>query len=520
MKSKLLRAAGLWILALVASPAGAAPWNPAGAESLFVTILGSYPVNSPLGVGIWDCAAYVDQAGHEFAILGADSVYVIDLADPAHPRRASTIPRVLVFDVNPYVDVAVRGVYCYAAGRHGPIKIIDLTDPYHAVVRGEIPRSEFCACSCNHPCTNVDDAEIETLFIDERGILYVTGIACGGGIHMYDIATDPIHPRWLCHEHTRPIPGASGYAHDVFVRGGIMYVSRSRFGETLPPRWDILDGDPLCPTDPGPCGDGLRPAMISSFHHNGPELHAHSAWPLDDPRYLTTCDEKEDGHVRIWNIANLQYPTQISEIWADATCHSIHNIYVNGRYGYCAWYNKGIQVYDLTDPYHPEPVGKYEHPTRWGSRPTDPCCDPTDGPTGSCHGICFMDPFFPSGIFIASEINGGLLVGRFKQEASGGIGGGSAPVEDALRVLPSLGGRGARIVWTRARADRRASALELYGAGGQRILSLDPIGDGTRDVIEFRWDGNDAAGRALPRGVYFVRPVAAGAASAKVVLLD
>jgi hypothetical protein len=39
-------------------------------------------------------------------------------------------------------------------------------------------------------------------------------------------------------------------------------------------------------------------------------------------------------------------------------------------------------------------------------------------------------------------------------------------------------------------------------------------------VIEFRWDGNDAAGRALPRGVYFVRPEVAGAASAKVVLLD
>jgi hypothetical protein len=520
MKSILLRSAGFLVLGLLASTSAAAPWNPAGADSLFVTILGLFPVNSPQGVGVWDCAAYVDPTGHEFAILGADSVYVIDLADPSRPRRASTIPRDLVFDVNPYVDVAVRGPYCYAAGRRGPIKIIDLTDPYHAVVRGIIPRGEFCACSCGHPCTSVDDAEIETLFIDERGVLYVTGINCGEGMHMYDIATDPIRPRWLCHEHTHPIPGSSYFVHDAYARGGILYVSRSRAGQSLPPRWDILDGDPLCPDIPGPCGDGQRPAMISTFHHNGPELHSHSAWPMDDPRYLTTCDEKENGHVRIWNIANLRLPFQISEVWPDATCHSAHNIYVRGRYGYCAWYNKGIQVIDLADPYHPVRVGKYEHPSRWGDGPADPCCDPTLGSPAICKGIFFMDPFFPSGIFIATEIDSGLLIGRFRQEASA-MENGPPPAGDSLQVLPPIGGRGARIVWVRGGVGRDTNALDVYAAGGERVARLQPTDEWIGRVIEFRWDGEDASGRPLPRGVYFVRPESGGVrATGKVVLLD
>ena len=280
MRSSLLQGLGILLLALACTSASASPWDPAGAESLFVTILGSYTVNSPVGVGLWDCAAYIDPTGHEFGILGADSVYVIDLADPTNPRRASTIPRVIVSQTNPYVDVAVRGPYCYAAGRRGPIKIIDLTDPYHAVVRGEIPRSEFCACSCGHPCTNVDNAEIETLFIDERGVLYVTGIDCGERDANVRYRDRPDPSRAGFATSTRARPGSSCYTHDVYVAERDPVRITLAAGRTQPPRWDILDGDPLCPDNPGSCGDGQRPAMISYFRHDGAELHSHSAWPL------------------------------------------------------------------------------------------------------------------------------------------------------------------------------------------------------------------------------------------------
>jgi hypothetical protein len=505
-----IRLATILVLATAAvCPIGAAPWDPSGADSLNIRILGSYPVTSP--VGIWDCAAYVDgPTGHEYGILGADSVYVIDLARPSNPRRVSTIPP-LSPSRNYYVDVDVRGPYLYAAGRFGPIRVIDLSDPRHPVVRGEISANEFCACSCGHPCRDPQAAVIETLFIDERGILYVSGIECGEGIHMYDIATDPIRPRWLCHVNTRPV-GSSSYTHDMYARDGILYLSRSRETATALPRWDILDGDPPCPSAPGPCGDGRTPALISSFRHDGAELHSHSAFPLENQPYLLTCDEKRDGHVRVWNIVDLAHPFQVAEFHPDETCHSIHNVYLLGNVGYAAWYNKGIQILDLSSPEQPERIGYYEHPARWKSRPSDDCCDPTEAGHAACYGIPFLDPFFPSGIFVATEINGGLLVGRFRREAIG-VAEPEGPMRAAaaagwIRVERNAGGRSFEIVWDAPRGGRMGieGALEIFSSGGRWITALHPTDAGSRDRFVYLWDGRDAAGHPLPAGVYFARP--------------
>ncbi len=506
----LAAAAALLASPLVASSSAAAPWNPSGAESLNVRILGSYAVNSP--VNNWDCCAYIDSStGHEYGILGADSVYVIDLADPSRPRRASAIPPYSP-SPNKYVDVAVRGVYLYAAVRKGPIRIVDLTDPYLPVIRGEIPQNEFCACSCGHPCTDPQQAEIETIFIDERGILYVTGINCGEGVQTYDIATDPINPRWLCQINTRPV-GSSSYTHDIYARGGILYLSRSRQTASVPPRWDILDGEPLCPAVPGPCGDGLTPALISTFTHDGPELHAHSAWQMDDPRYLLTCDEKTNGHVRVWDIQDLAHPFQIAEYQTDGTCHSVHNAYPFGTTVYTAWFNKGLQVYDLSSPETPVRVGYYQHPSRWLDRPGDPCCDPTLGAQAGCRGIWFIDPFFPSGIFIASEMNNGLLVGRFQREAVDAgppaeETGGAVMDVSVLRAERIAGKRGLRIVWRGPDGDRagRPGPLEIFTASGRLVARLrDGISDPPGRLI-YLWDGADESGRPLPSGIYFARP--------------
>jgi len=135
----------------------------------------------------------------------------------------------------------------------------------------------------------------------------VTGINCGEGctctisrpIQSSAMAVPRTHAPRIRFELLRPRRPCARW-HSVRValpRGPVAAaaVGHPRRGTALPGR-------------PGSCGDGQRPAMISTFHHDGPELHSHSAWPLSDPRFLTTCDEKENGHVRIWNIANLQQP--------------------------------------------------------------------------------------------------------------------------------------------------------------------------------------------------------------------
>lgn len=512
----------LWLLALLplacAARTSADPWNPAGAESLNVTILGQYPITSPSR--IWDLAAYVAPDGHEYAVLGADSVYIIDIADPTRPARAATIPPALPpYDEFYYVDVAIRGRFCYAAGRHGPIKIIDLYHPDAPVVRGEIPANQFCACSCGHPCNDPTRAEIETLFIDERGYLFVTGIDCGEGEHIYNLAANPINPPWVCHEHTHPVPQSSFYVHDVHVRDGIMYVSRSRVWAVLPPRWDILDADPICPQNPGPCGDNQTPAMISTFYHDGDELHAHSAWLHDDPNFISTCDEKRHGHVRIWDLTDIEHPVQISSYQPEATCHSVHNVYINDGYAYAAWYNKGLQIYNVNDPFHPYRVGYYEHPARWHDMPFDRCCDPTESDQARCYGIMFADPFLPSGNFIATEMVHGLLVGRFDRDASeAGAAAGDARSREAMRITPLDRGRRFRIVVDGPGA-LAGAPLDLLDAAGRRVARVDAAGRGP-GWCSYEWDGRDESGRDLPSGIYFARPPAGRGIGGRILLLD
>jgi hypothetical protein len=514
-----LRILCLLFALVVAQSAVALPWSASGAESLNVTILGSYPVRS--ATGIWCCAAFVTPDGHEYGILGADSLHVVDLANPRLPRKAAVIPPALPPQMNPYyVHVSVWGQYAYAAGRNGPIKIIDLHNPALAHVVGEIPRNEFCACSCGHPCDDPNGGVIETLFIDERGILYVTGIECGTGMLMYDLSADPIHPRWLCHEHTIPGPGWEGYVHDVNVLDGILYVSRSRGSfPDHPPRWDILDGDPLCPVNPGECGDGVRPGFISTFHHSGIELHSHSAWRLTSSPVLLTTDEKINGHVRIWDVSNLTQPSQIAEIRPDGTCHSVHNIYGTGSLAYAAWYNKGIQVFDMTNPNSPERVGYYEHPGRWHALPGDHCCDPTDGQGATCYGIPYIDPFFPSGIFVASEVGSGLLIGHFNRTLAACS---RPPARDSggkLTITTQTGSRSLRAMWIGGR-ERPPCDLQVFTVGGTSVATLPPSRSNGGGSYEYRWQGTDYAGRTVASGLYFIRVACAPTATGRAVLLD
>ncbi|MBK8229452.1 MAG: hypothetical protein IPK72_02460 [Candidatus Eisenbacteria bacterium] len=526
-----------WAVLSQTAPALGGSWSATGADSLDVSVIGFYPIVSARG--IWDCAAFVPPGGHEYALVCADSLHLVDLADPTAPQRTAVIAPAVASN---FVDVAVRGRYAYAAHRRGPILIIDLLHPAAPLVVGQIPQSEFCACSCGHPCTNAASAEIETLFIDERGILYVTGIRCGEGIQMYDLVANPTQPRWLCHEHTFAGAGKSYYVHDVYVRDAVLFVSRSQgvpSGDPLP-RWDILDGDPLCPSSPGACGGSL-PAFISSFRHTGEELHAHSSWRLDDDDWLLTADESTDGHIRVWNIASLTQPVEVAEYHPDLTCHSLHNLYVKGTVGYAAWYNHGIEVFSVADPAAPERLGYYHHPERWRDRPEDICCDPTHGAQAWCYGVPHLDPFYPSGIFVATDIDQGLLVGRYQKQAvglgsvgsdpDGGRGQGGGVVDGPGRgpEIELLSATGTLPIELALTLDPRATEvrLELFDAAGVQVASLPPIAHSAMPGAvrhDFQWDGRRPDGVPAAGGIYFARARGVaigklGKGSAKIVLL-
>ena len=529
-------------------------WDPTGADSLNVTILGQYRVDSPAGIG--NVAAYVDPITQkEYALLAADSLYIVDVSDPRTPSRVAAFPTFggAVTEpappppscwkpdpINVYLFVQTWDRYAYAAERHGPIGIIDLSDPTTPVRVSEIPESHFCACSWSElsgepVCDEGALPEVHRTYIDEDGYLYVAGIQCGEGSYIYDLST-PDAPSWLCHEHTRPLGSTSFYDHDVFASDGILYVSRSRGL-----RWEIMEREAACA--PTVCGSGT--GLLTWFPQDSSlaaDNHAHSAWKDPNSPFLLTADELEDGHVRIWDTTPVfegtpEPPTFVASFKPDDTCHSVHDPYVHEGVYYAAWYNKGIQIFGLTlqeGPQHhagePYRIGYYEHPVRWHQN-DGLCCDPTrsdaDGGSG-CHGVPFLD-FLPGGRFVASELHSGLLVGQY-------LGATSSVVEDPpdawepsphseLRVLGRAGRDPVTIVWTpiagvagragdgseephggetvspRVDTDLR---LEIFSAGGALVTEIAPD-QAAVDRAVFRWNGRNADGRTATRGIYFAR---------------
>ena len=505
-----------------------APWDAWGADSLGVTITGQYAVASP--EGIWGVAAYHDEAtGQEVALLGADSLYVVDITDPSNPERLTAYPTfgISAPDENVYLSIKTHGTFAYAAERHGPIGIIDLSLPLSPIRIGEIPESDFCACSGadlvdGRPvCRATAVSEVHRIFIDEQGILYVAGIRYGEGTHIYDIrgvhASDPL---WLCHEHTRPEGTVGFYDHDTYVSDGILITSKSMGG-----RWEILEGNVgeapfLCGSAPSVCGDnGGHPKLLTWFPQDAEQsegTHAHSAGLIPDTPFLVTADELEDGHIRIWDTtpvfqATPSPPDYLAEFKPDDTCHSVHDPYivVNGATGaaecYVAWYNKGIQIFRVGPDGSPIRVAYYEHPFRWHEL-DGPCCDPTRTDGAYCYGVPFLD-FLPGGRFVASELHNGLLVGRVYADPSAADNDRPPQAAEQLRVAGLPGGEIQRIVWERAPGGQDAPPLEILSPGGVLVAQLSPYAV-RAERVEYRWSGQDRNGASLPSGVYFahVRP--------------
>lgn len=533
----LLRTCIRWPLLLVLGLIGAVPrdahalpWSGAGSVSDNVTVLGHYPMSS--SCGLWDVATWTDPGGHEYAIVGADSLHIVDLADPAHPRAAVVIPSPNLFSLScHFADVVVTGHYAIAGLRKGPILVVDLSGlPATAPVVAEIPAVELCGCSeattvCVSParprcsgCTATalcqaglcpesnccqhlkpDRGQVESLWIDDDERLYVAGLEAGQGTHIYDVS-DPLHPLWRCHEHTfdptEPLP-REFFTREIFTQDDTLYISRSRSDRFL-----ILRANGVCPAGAnGDCGSSSA-SLLRAFGHDGP-IHAHTMWRLRNPRYLLTCDEVETGHVRVWDQERLlegwpESAAEVGHFWPDSTRHSVHTVYAEddpilGSVCYSAYYNKGIQIFRVYADGTTQRLGYLEHPTRWRGRETDTPCFPLPParPTGEdlarsctnlaasdqhCFGVPFLTPFGLSNAkFVAVEVGSITQVGG-QEITSGGL---LVCRYDrpAVDVATSLDGS------TEAAGVRTASAapgLVVLGAGAGREVRVAWVDCGAR----------------------------------------
>ncbi len=312
---------------------------PALAQSDNMTLVGQLdPRPGNLYSDIW---TYVGQDGREYALLASwqnGGLNVIDVTDDV-PVAEGFVP--MTGDGS---DVEAYGHYAYLTSNSDPTLIIDIEDPENPVSVGTF------------------DGGFHTLSIVD-GYLYGNG---SGGVEIYDLA-DPENPAFVGNY-------SPYYVHDVLVRNDTMYTA-GIFGEGI----DIVD-----------VSDKANPSMITRFNYPGSGAHNFCTDPSGS--YVYIGDEIGSGQwTRIFDVRDATNVELVGEIIVDSGS-TVHNCHTKDNLLYLAHYDRGVWVFDISDPVNPVQVAFYDGPGQ-GSTWT-------------------VNPHLPSGKIVASDIGNGLLVLR------------------------------------------------------------------------------------------------------------
>ena len=291
-----------------------------------------------------------------------------------------------------HAGLALKDHCAYVGNRNRPaVAIVDVGDPARPTPVGEIPFGR-----------GAQPVEVRTL--PERNLLVVADLATGPHLHTFDVSncTQPVPlgsftlPR-VPHEFFLWSDGSSVLAYvATFSHPDLVVVD---LADPAAPqelwRWSAqAEGVPGLLHSISLSPDGRRAYLsmwdggflIARVTDTGLVLHreadpgvpvlwfqnTHSAVPLQDPRFVLLTSEIYTcpfGGVAIVDAADPLHPQIISQMLlpenrcpnlpqADAV-FTAHNPLVVGNLVFLSWYGGGLQVLDLSDPYHPQRAGQF-----------------------------------------------------------------------------------------------------------------------------------------------------------------
>lgn len=387
----------------------------------------------------YDVWGYVAPDGREYALLCAfgRGLSVIDLSGE------SPVEVGFYASAGHAQDVETYGVYAYLGHDGSPIEIVDLTDPAHPVRAATLD---------TQPGNEIGGAHTLTVAGD---YLYIAGSATPGGLRIFDLAADPVHP---------PFVGSFQpfYYHDYLVRGDTLYAAGIN-GDGV----DILD-----------LTDRTAPQRIATITY--PASGSHNVCSTTDGSYIFVGDEVGPGRwTRVFDVRDPEDVELVAEIILDPN-GTVHNCYVLGDRLFIAHYELGLRVFDIADPAAPEEIGYYD------------TCDAAVCMSGAFSAY----PFLPSRRVLVSDMQGGLYVFRVDGDVAT-----SPPPHGAealtLAVAPNPAPSGARLTFRLP--DATSVRLAVYDALGREVavLAEGPHAAGPHEVAL------DA--HALAPGVYLAR---------------
>ena len=287
---------------------------------------------------------YADvYADGNIAVQGSFScrgVFIYNISNPDAPTLASWYNPGNNQQFLEAIVVGNRGYF--GSGNGGGVHIVDLTNPASPQLLGIVNSANGNAFNSIHEMVVFGNLLIQNFNGFSNKILKVINIS------------NPANPVFV-----RDInPSEISWVHAMHIRGNRMFTSgwgnSSTRGRTE--IYDITNIATQAPTLLGFIEDSTSVTGGNSMH---------SSWSSEDGNYLYSCRETNNGNadLRTYDIRNPAQPLLVNRLGMNnlgLNAVSPHNPVVMGNYLYVAWYQAGLQVFDISNPAAPTRVGQYD----------------------------------------------------------------------------------------------------------------------------------------------------------------
>ncbi len=307
-----------------------------------------------------DVWGYADDQGREYALVGTyRGVSIVNVTDPAKPEELFFIdgPRSTWRDLKTWKKHAYV-VHDNTADTAMGLLIIDLSN---------LPDT-IDTLTYKGPLNLL---KAHNLYIDENGYAYVFGSNIGvGGAFILDLA-NPQSP-----SHRGKYNQA--YLHDGYVRNNLLIGS-----EIFDGQFSVVD-----------VSDKNAPQLLAT--HETTFRYTHNAWLSDDGNTVFTTDEKSGAYIEAYDISDIDDITLLDKYRTSRATDVIpHNVHVFNDFLVNSYYTDGVTIVDASHPSRLLETGHYDISEFSGK---------------GFRGCWGLYPFLPSGIILATNIEGNLVI--------------------------------------------------------------------------------------------------------------
>jgi len=412
---------------------------------------------------------------------GCKGVFIYNLSNPDAPVLSSWYNPGANQQFLEAIVIGNRGYF--GSGNGGGVHIVDLTNPTSPTLLGTVNSSNGNGHNSIH----------EMMVFNQNGATYLIENfnSTGNKIMKVINVTNPAVPVFV-----RDInPTEVQWVHAMHIRGNRMFTSGWGNGSNKA-KTEIYDISNIATQAPTLLG------FIQDANSTTGGNSMHSSWSSEDGNYLYSCRETANGSgdVRVYNIIDPANPLLVNSLTMNGlnlNAVTPHNPVVMGNKLYVAWYQAGIQVFDISTPSQPKRIGQYdtyqqqfapdENANVLTDEPWDMLCGTSNLqnalPT-SYDGNWAVYPFLGENKVLAGDMANGLLVldvtkstAPAKNIVSDFDGDGKT---DYSTYTPSTG------MWKIEQSSNNAYSEINFGVSEDKIVTGDYDGDGKADNAIFR----------------------------------